>query len=318
MPLHPEFDALSAQLAAAAEGQPPDPPVEDRRLSFDALLPPAPEIAVGSVEDRSVPVTDGEIGLRIYKPIGAGPHPLVVYFHGGGWVLGNVDSHDAQSRDLCNGANCVVVSVDYRLAPEHRFPTAAEDSYAATCWAVENAAALDADPARVAVAGDSAGGNLAAVMTLMARDRNGPPLHQQVLIYPVIDTDFDNASYVANAEAPVLTREGMLWFWQQYCPDQEQRNNPYAAPMRATDLSGLPPALVLTAEYDPLRDEGNAYAAQLEAAGVTVESVCYDGLPHFFIALSRLAPAGRVGMDKVCATLRNVFAVPATSDRTQE
>ena len=308
MPLHPEFAALFAQLDAAAEGQPPDPSVEDQRLGLDAMLPPAPEIPVGSVEDRSVPVTDGEIGVRIYRPIGPGPHPLVMYFHGGGWVLGNVDSHDAQTRDLCNGANCVVVSVDYRLAPEYRFPTAAEDCYAATCWAVDNAASLDADADRVAVVGDSAGGNLAAVVALMARDRDGPRLHQQVLIYPVVDTDFDNASYLANAEAPVLTRETMLWFWEQYCPDQERRNNPYAAPMRAADLSGLPPALVLTGEYDPLRDEGKAYAAQLETAGVTVESVCYDGLPHFFIALSRLAPAGRVGMDKVCATLRDAFA----------
>jgi acetyl esterase len=308
MPLHPEFEALFAQLDAAAEGQPADPSVEDQRLGFDAMLPVAQEIAVGSVEDRSVSVADGEIGVRIYKPISPGPHPLVMYFHGGGWVLGNVDSHDAQTRELCNGANCVVVSVGYRLAPEHRFPTAAEDCYAATCWAVDNAASLNADADRVAVVGDSAGGNLAAVMTLMARDRDGPRLHQQVLIYPVVDTDFDNASYTANAEGYLLTRDTMLWFWEQYCPDQEERNNPYAAPMRATDLTGLPPALVLTGEYDPLRDEGNAYAAQLAAAGVAVEHQCYDGLPHFFMALSRLAPAGGVGMDKVCATLRDVFA----------
>ena len=318
MPLHPEFEALFAQFALAAEGQPDDPPVEERREGLKAMLPPAPEIAVAAAEDRSIPVADGEIGVRIYSPSEAGPHPLVVCFHGGGWVIGDIDTHDAQNRDLCNDAHCVVVSVDYRLAPEHRFPTAAEDCYAATCWAIENAAALNADPARVAVAGDSAGGNLAAVIALMARDRGGPTLHHQVLIYPVTDTDFDNASYMANAEDYLLTRDGMLWFWDQYCPDQEQRNSPYAAPMRAADLSGLPPALVLTGEYDPLRDEGDAYARRLEAAGVAVESICYDGLPHFFIGLSRLAPAGRVGMDKVCATLRDVFAVPAAADQLQE
>lgn len=313
MPLHPEFNALLAQFAAAAEGQPPDPPLARQRVDFDALTPPAPEITVGAVEDRSVDVTDGEITVRIYTPLGDGPHPLVVYFHGGGWVFGNVDSHDAQTRDLCNGASCVVVSVDYRLAPEHPFPTAAEDCYAATCWAIENATALAADPARIAVAGDSAGGNLAAVVALMARDRNGPKLNLQALIYPVLDTDFDNASYTANAENYLLTRETMLWYWQQYCPDPEQRSNPYAAPMRAVDLSGLPAALVLTGEYDPLRDEGNAYAKRLAAAGVAVQSECYDGLPHYFIALSRSAPVGRVGMHRVCATLREVFADSSTS-----
>jgi acetyl esterase len=314
MPLHPEFEALFAQFAIAAEGQPPDPPIALRREGANAMLPPAPEITVSAVEDRSIPVAEGEIGVRIYHPSGAGPHPLVVYFHGGGWATANVDTHDAQTRDLCNGAHCVVVSVDYRLAPEHLFPTAAEDCYAATCWAIENAKDLNADPDRVAVVGDSAGGNLAAVMTLMARDRGGPTLHYQVLIYPVTDTDFDNASYTANAEGYLLTRELMLWFWEQYCPDHEQRKNPYAAPMRAEDLSGLPPALVLTGEYDPLRDEGEAYAQRLEAAGVAVESVCYDGLPHYFIALSRFAPVGRVGMDKVCETLRDVFAVSAAPE----
>lgn len=307
MPLHPEFDQLLAALAEAAEGQDPDPPVDERRSGLDAMLPPAPEITVGEVRNTRVPVAGGEIGVRIYRPAGEGPHPLVVFFHGGGWVIGNLDTHDAQCRDLCNGSRAVVVAVDYRLAPEHRFPTAAEDCYAATCWAAEQAESLGADADRIAVVGDSAGGNLATVVAHMVQDRGGPALRQQVLLYPVLDADFDTASYHENAEGYLLTRDGMIWFWDQYCPDAEQRLHPYAAPLRAERLAGLPPALILTAEFDPLRDEGEAYGARLEAEGVATETLRYDGFPHFFIALSRLAPAGRAGMDKVCKALRRAF-----------
>lgn len=309
MPLHPEFDQLLAQLAAAAEGQPENPPLDEQRAALDAMLPPAPEIAVGDVRDVRIPVADGEIDARVYRPAGDGLHPLVMFFHGGGWVLGGLDTHDAQCRDLCNGSHSVVLAVDYRLAPEHRFPTAAEDCYAALCWAAARADSLAADPQRMAVVGDSAGGNLATVVALMARDRGGPALRQQVLVYPVVDADFDTDSYRANADGYLLTRDGMVAFWDQYCPDVTQRDHPYASPLRAGSLAGLPPALVLTGEYDPLRDEGEAYGARLEAEGVATETLRYEGFPHFFIGLSRLAPAGRAGMDKICATLRIAFDI---------
>ncbi len=306
MPVHPQFQAMLDQMAAAGGPAMSELPVADARALYRVMQPPAPQIAVGSVVDRRIPGPGGELPVRIYTPEGKGPFPVCVHFHGGGWVIGDLDTHDAQCRDLCNLAGCIVVAVDYRLAPEHRFPAAAEDCYAATTWVAANAAAIGGRPDRIAVAGDSAGGNLAAVVSQMARDRKGPKLALQVLVYPVTDTAFDTPSYRENAEGYLLTRASMEWFWDHYCPPAE-RKNPYAAPARAKDLAGLPPALVLTAEFDPLRDEGERYAERLRAAGVSVECIRYDGLLHGFFSTSHLLDAGRPGMEKAAAALKHAF-----------
>ncbi len=238
--------------------------------------------SVARVEDLVAPGPAGEIPLRLYDPVGSGPLPMIVYFHGGGWVIGGIDTHEGYCRALANAAQMIVVSVDYRLAPEHPYPAAAEDSYAATAWLAAQAESLGGDASRMAVAGDSAGGNLAAVVALMARDREGPELKMQVLIYPIVDHDFDTDSYLRNMSGYHLTRDAMMWFWDNYAPENSQRVEPYASPLRAVDLSNLPAALVMTAEYDPLADEGIAYARRLQAAGVAVQLKEYPGTIHGF------------------------------------
>ena len=305
MPLHPQYDAMLRQLAEM-EGPPLiELPVEAGREMYRAMQPDAAELEVGSVQD----VDAGGVPVRIYRPEGDGPHPVAMMFHGGGWVIGDLTTADGQSREVCRGANALVVSVDYRLAPEHRFPAAAEDCYAATVWARDHAAAHGGDASRLALVGDSAGGNLAAVVAQMARDRKGPPVAFQLLVYPVTDgVNFGTASYHENSEGYLLTAESMHWFWNHYAPDVEQRRNPYASPLLADDLSGLPPALVMTAEYDPLRDEGEAYANKLAEAGVAVELVRYDGFIHGFFGQTRTIPASRVAMDKACAALKEALA----------
>ena len=194
----------------------------------------------------------------------------MVYFHGGGWVLGNIESHESICRAIANASGAIVVTVDYRLAPEHRFPAAAQDAYAATSWVAEHAGEFGGDPGRIAVAGDSAGGNLAAVACLLAKDRNGPRMAFQVLIYPITDYNLHNASYSQFAEGYFLTRSEMAWYWEHYVLKRDDRTHPHAAPCRVDDLSGLPPGLVITAEFDVLRDEGEAYARRLQSAGVPV------------------------------------------------
>jgi acetyl esterase len=247
--------------------------------------------------------------VRIYTPEGAPPHPLLVFFHGGGFVICNVDSHDGTCRLLCNGAGCLVVSVDYRLAPEAKFPAAPEDCYAATCWAAENAAALGADPQRLAVAGDSAGGNLAAVVPLMARERGGPELAHQLLVYPVTNHAFDTPSYQEHAEGGLLSRKMMIWFWQHYLEKPEDGQNPLASPLRASDLRGLPSATVITAEYDPVRDEGEAYAARLREAGVPTVLTRYDGMMHGFFSMSGFIDRAEEAVSQAAEALRNAFGI---------
>ena len=306
MPLHPEYETMLAQLAEAGGPNLIDMPPPAAREMMRAMQPPV-DIPVGRVENVSIEGQGGSIPLRIYTPEGNGPFPLTMMFHGGGWVLGDLDTADSQSRELCKGTDSIVVSVDYRLAPEHRFPAAADDCYAATCWAKENAASLGGDPDRFAVAGDSAGGNLAAVVSLMARDQDGPAIDFQLLVYPVTDgATFDTDSYRDNAEGYLLTTDAMHWFWDHYT-DPADRTNAYASPARASDLSGLPPALVMTAEFDPLRDEGETYARMLEDAGNTVECVRFDGLIHGFFANGPTIPAARPGMAKACSALRAAF-----------
>jgi len=309
MPLDPHAKAFLDQIAAMGGQSLSSMPVPLARQSMEMLAGMrGAEEEVASVADRRIPGPGGEIPVRVYTPAGAGPRPLLVYFHGGGWVLGSLATHDGVARSLANGAGCVVVSVDYRLAPEHRYPAAAEDCYAATQWCAEHAAELGADAARLAVAGDSAGGNLAAVVALMARDRGGPPLRFQLLVYPVTDATFETPSYKDNADGYLLTTQDMRWFWGHYLGDAPQRGaEAYASPLRATSLAGLPPALVITAEFDPLRDEGEAYGAALERAGVATMISRYDGMIHGFFGMGQLIPRAQDAVREASGMLRVAF-----------
>ena len=260
------------------------------------------------MEDRAIPGPGPEIPVRIYTPDGRGPFPLLVWFHGGGWVIGDLETADGTARRLAAQAGCVVVSVDYRLAPEARFPAAPEDCYAAAQWVAGNAGSINADPGRIAVGGDSSGGNLAAVVSLMARDRGGPPLVFQLLVYPVTSRDLDTGSYRQNGDGYVLGRDAMKWYWDLYLADDADASNPYAAPLLAKDLSGLPPALVITAEFDPLRDEGEAYAQRLQAAGVTATGSRYGGMMHGFFGMPAFLDKGGQAVAEASAALKEAFS----------
>lgn len=257
-------------------------------------------------EVRDVVIDDG-LPARLYRPA-AGTLPLVVYFHGGGWVVGSVAISDPFCRALSNASRCALLSVEYRLAPEHRYPAAAVDAYAAVRWSAAHAADLGIDARRIAVAGSSAGGNLAAVATLMAREQAGPTVAAQLLHVPVTDHDFDTPSYRAYAMGYGLTRAAMRWFWDHYLPDAGRRSEPHASPLRARDLVALPPAIVVTAECDPLHDEGRAYAERLRAAGVAVRSLDYAGMVHAFMSWSSAVPEARRAFDEVGAELRRLLA----------
>src|SRR5438552_9359928 len=262
---------------------------------------------VHAVEDRTIPGPAGEIPVRIYRPSAATGLPVLVYFHGGGWVICDLETHDPTCRAISNGADCVVVSVDYRLAPEHKFPAAADDAYAATAWVAAHASELGADASRVAVGGDSAGGNLTAAVALMARDRGGPPLAFQVLVYPVLDLASESASRKENGEGYFLTSAGMTWYEEQYLRDDADRKNVLASPLLAGDLTGLPPALVVTAEYDPLRDEGEAYGRRLTEAGVPATVSRYDGMFHGFLAFAGVLDGATRAQAEVFSALRTAF-----------
>ena len=273
---------------------------EELRNRFPLAEMPVEEVA--RTEDRIIGGPDGvELPIRIYWPeITDELLPVVVFFHGGGWAMGGIDTHDGQAREMVNRTGAVHVSVDYRLAPESRFPAAADDCYAATQWVVENAVSIGADADRLGVAGDSAGGNLAAVVAQMARDRGGPAIAHQLLIYPCCDMDTDAwPSQTENGFDYFLTKESMDWFYDQYA-DAADRDNPYASPIKAADLSGLPPACVITAEYDPLRDEGEAYGRRLQEAGVDCEIHRYAGMFHGFFGMT-MAVSGAVEAQETAA-----------------
>jgi acetyl esterase len=280
------------------------------RAQLEALPPVGETEPVGDVQDRTIPGPDGEIPIRIYRPAGDDrPRPGVVYFHGGGWVICGLDSHDGGCRRLTNAVDAVVVSVDYRLAPEHRYPAAADDTYAASQWVADHATELGIDPGRLAVAGDSAGGNLAAVVAQMARDRGGPALAFQLLVYPVIDVSAARNDYPSkhdNAVGYFLTTNQMEWYRDQYLGDPAHGDEPYVSPIRAQSLAGLPPACIITAEMDPLRDEGEAYAAALEAAGVPVTMYRAPGMFHGFFNMDAVLDgskdAQRAAFDAVRAS----------------
>lgn len=288
MPLDPQVQALLSQMEE--QGLPPFeemsvPFARDVMGSFrDLQGDPEP---VGEVTNVLATGPAGLLPVRVYHPSPGTALPLMIYFHGGGWVIGNVEVYDKPCRALANAGQCVVASVEYRLSPETKFPGPAEDCYSAALWLAGHAAELGADPERVIAAGDSAGGNLTAVVSLMARDRGAPRIDQQILLFPVTaparGTTFP--SYEQNADGYMLTRGAMVWFWDHYVSSPEQATEPYASPLHAKDVSGLPPAVVATAEYDPLRDEGRAYAERMSEAGVPVTSLPYDGMIHDFFLM---------------------------------
>ena len=276
---------------------------EARRLYREtraALRPPAPALPV--VGDLNAVGTAGSIPLRLYRPSN-GVLPALIYFHGGGWVVGDLDTHDILCRQLAEQAGVVVIAVDYRLAPEHPFPAAVDDCWSATTWIAANALALGIDSARLSVGGDSAGGGLAAVMSLMAR-RGGPPLKLQILVYPVTDLRADSGSYSKYADGYLLTRKLMRWYIAQYAPANDDVRDWRASPLLAPSVDGAPPALVITAGLDPLRDEGEAYARRLEEAGVAVDYMCLGGMIHGFLTMGgKIDTANRV-VSTMAAALR--------------
>jgi acetyl esterase len=261
---------------------------------------------IGKVEDRTIPGPGGELAVRIYTPLTTSSNVLagLVFFHGGGFVLGDLDTHDDLCRVLANESGFRVVSVDYRLAPEHPFPAAVDDCFAATKWVAANAATLGIDAKRLAVGGDSAGGNLAAVVSQLARD-DGPQIAFQLLIYPVAQLGApDTPSMRENAKGYFLEKEGMDWFTRLYAPDKDSRHDPRLSPLQAKDLSGLPPAYVITAGFDPLRDEGRDYADALDKAGVSITYVNYPGMVHGFFSMRSLIPKAREAVAAAAAALR--------------
>jgi acetyl esterase len=307
MPVDPQIRTLLTLRAALPELHTLS--VADARAQFAVRdFPGLRKPQVAGVTNRDMQGPAGSLPLRIYTPLGKGPFPLMVFYHGSGFVVCSLDTHDGMARNLCAGTGCVVVSVDYRLAPEAKFPAGPDDCLAATRWAAANASALGADPGQIIVAGDSAGGNLAAVTALRIRDEGGPRLLGQLLIYPVTDyIEPGTPSMQENAEGYGLTRAGMAWFWNHYLADPADGLHPHASPFRANDLAGLPPALVVTAEYDPLRDEGEYYADRLRQAGVPTQMKRWDGMNHGFFFWPGVVDRAGEAMDEACAWVRTLL-----------
>ena len=286
-------------------------PKDARQLFRDtrpASTPAPPEI--GAVNTLLAEGLHGSIPVRVYRPIGAAADtllPALVYFHGGGWVIGDLDTHDVLCRQLTAEARIAVVAVDYRLAPEAKFPAAADDAWAATRWVVANAGRLGIDSQRIAVGGDSAGGNLAAVVALMARDAGAPSIAFQVLLYPVTDVGTETTSYRDFADGYLLTLESMRWFFDHYLTSKAEAADWRVSPLRAVSLAGVAPALIVTAGFDPLRDEGEAYAQALRDAGVRVDYVCYGGMIHGFVPMGRLIETGNRAVSHIAASLRQAL-----------
>jgi acetyl esterase len=307
VPLDPQARTLLDQIDAL-DGPPMwQQTAEEARASFALLTAiTGPVEDPVPTEDRDVPGPAGDFPVRIYRPDSDQPLPVVVYFHGGGFVIGDIATHDSTCQRLASGVPALVVSVDYRLAPEHRFPAAVDDCDAATRWVSDHAVEMGGDPARLAVAGDSAGGNLAAVVALHARDAGGPPVAFQLLVYPATDMTRALPSHTENGKGYLLDSDTMAWFLDNYLADADPRH-PDASPLFAHDLSGLPPALVVTAEFDPLRDEGEAYAARLRQAGVAVTTSRYDGMIHGFYGLDSIFDTAKRATADTVATLREAL-----------
>jgi acetyl esterase len=313
MPVDPQIANILKFLADSGAPAMASGTVEQGRAGFRAgtvgvrNLAALPQVA--SVEDITVPGGEGPRPARIYRPAATGPVPTMVFFHGGGFVIGDIETHDDQARLICRDAELVVVSVDYRLAPEHPFPAGFEDCLAATRWAADHIDELGGDPAKLVVGGDSAGGNLAAVVSLACRE-SGPTLAAQFLIYPGIDLDpaAEYPSRVENAEGYFLTAEDMLWFGGHYLPEGADVTDPRLSPIRAASLAGAPAAVIGVAEFDPLRDEGLAYGKALADAGVDVVVRCYDGMIHGFFGFTQLSPGAASAAADMVARLRELLA----------
>jgi acetyl esterase/lipase len=278
----------------------------DLYMAGRKALSPDP-MPIAETRDVAIPGSGGPIPARLYRSAKNGTLPVLVFFHGGGWVVGNIDSHEAMCRHIANRAECAVVSVDYRMGPEHKFPAAVEDCFAATAWTADNGASLGVDPGRLAIGGDSAGGNLAAVVSLLARDKGAPRIAYQVLIYPATDAAMRHDSVARYAEGYVLTRATMRWFYEQYLRTPDDAADWRVSPLLAPDLSRLPPAYVLTAGYDPLCDEGDAYAARLAAAGVPVTHRRFPGQVHGFVTNGRVIRAAETALDEAAAALKSAW-----------
>ena len=310
MKLDPQARALIERFAAA--GAPPLHTLtatDARRVYREsrAALAAAP-VHVDEIRELSVPGRAAVLRARLYRPDSAqGALPGIVFFHGGGFIYGDIDTHDVVCRGIAQCALCAVVSVDYRLAPEHRFPAAVEDAFAATTWVAANAAALGIDPARLVVAGDSAGGNLAAVVAITARERGAPALAMQVLVYPTTDFAAETASISRFAEGYLLTRESIRWVKRTYLRDDRHALDWRASPLRAGDFSRLPAAYIITAGFDPLRDEGRAYAERLAQAGVAVTHECFEGQVHGFLLMGGVIAAAGHAIQRIGQTLRMQF-----------
>ena len=295
----PQLHELSIEDARAA--------LSEAQSGYVAKLPV-------DIEDRTILVGPrGNTTIRIIRPRGStAALPAVIYFHGGGWALGDKETHDRLIREIANGVNAALVFVEYARAPEARYPVAIEEAYAVTKWVAEMGKMINVDSSRIAVAGDSVGGNMAAAVTMLAKERGGPPICFQVLFYPVTDAKFDTESYEQFAEGCLLTREAMKWFWNHYAQTTAVRDKPTASPLRASieQLRGLPPALVITAECDVLRDEGEAYALKLREADVPVIATRYPGIIHDFVMLNALSgtPAARGAIAQAIEALRKSFA----------
>jgi acetyl esterase len=307
MTIDPQTKFVLEQMAAA--GAPPMESLTPEQARSAMILPQGEIEPVGKVEDRTIQGPESDIPVRIYYPKeNQELYPALVYYHGGGWVVGNIDSHDNVCRALTNLANCVTISVDYRLAPEHKFPAAVDDSFAAAQYVYEHAEDFQIDRSRIAVGGDSAGGNLAAVVSNLAKDHNSPPICFQLLLYPSTNVGGEpTVSMKENAEGYFLTKGTMEWFRDCYLNGEEDKQNPLVSPILYKDFTGLPPALVITAEYDPLRDEGEEYAVKLADAGVEVETVRFDGAIHGFISMAAVIDQGKYALQKAGKTLKNAF-----------
>jgi acetyl esterase len=314
--IEPHTQQWLDELAAASADGPPLyelSPKDARQVLRDVQESVPVQLQPADIDDRVIDGgPTGQVSIRIVRPPGvAGVLPVVFHSHGGGWILGDKDTHERLYRELANAAQAVVVFVDYTPAPEAHYPVQNEQAYTALQWAIANAAQIGADPARVALVGDSVGGNMTAALTLMAKERGAPQIAAQVLFYPVTNANLDTGTYKRYADGPWLTREAMRWFWDSYLPDKEQRPEITASPLQATldQLRGLPPALIINGEHDVLRDEGEAYARKLTQAGVPVTQVRYAGTIHDFVLLNPITdtPAPRAAIAQAASYLRSAL-----------